>query len=196
MSPSAEKARVILDAASAVLAEQGFAHTTVNEVAARAGVSRGLLHYYFANKEEMLARVVQSKMDKTTHVVGFLFADSRDAAEVAQRLVTGLRQILDETPGLFHLLFEAWVIARQSEVVAEEFRAMYRRFRKALETGLADASERGVVTTDQPLHGVAAVLTAIIDGLGLQLVTEPALIEDEGIWEAAQAAIERALSGG
>ena len=51
---SDEKAKLILQAAGKVLMRQGYARTTIKEVAAEAGVSRGLLHYYFKNKEEML----------------------------------------------------------------------------------------------------------------------------------------------
>jgi len=59
---SDEKSRRILAAVRSILAQKGYAGTTINLVAAEANVSRGLLHYYFKNKEEMLATVIKENM--------------------------------------------------------------------------------------------------------------------------------------
>ena len=62
-SRSDEKTQAILKAAGACLGERGYAATTIAEIAAQAGVSRGLLHYYFKSKEELLAQVVRAGAD-------------------------------------------------------------------------------------------------------------------------------------
>jgi AcrR family transcriptional regulator len=49
----------LLDAALDLFVEKGFAATRVEEVAARAGVSKGTLFLYFQNKEELLKAVVR-----------------------------------------------------------------------------------------------------------------------------------------
>jgi len=49
----------LLDAALDLFVEKGFAATRVEEVAARAGVSKGTLFLYFENKEELLKAVVR-----------------------------------------------------------------------------------------------------------------------------------------
>ncbi len=56
----------ILDAALDVFAEKGFAAARLDEIAARAGVSKGTLYLYFASKEELLKAVVQ------TDIVGMI----------------------------------------------------------------------------------------------------------------------------
>ena len=48
-----ETVRAILQAAGQLLVEQGFAKTTTNAIAARAGVSIGSLYQYFRNKDEV-----------------------------------------------------------------------------------------------------------------------------------------------
>ena len=53
----------LLDAALALFVEKGFAATKVEEVAARAGVSKGTLFLYFQNKEEnRIERVYSNKI--------------------------------------------------------------------------------------------------------------------------------------
>ncbi len=49
----------LLDAALALFVEKGFAATRVEEVATRAGVSKGTLFLYFSSKEELLKAVVR-----------------------------------------------------------------------------------------------------------------------------------------
>lgn len=55
-----DRPREITDAAFDVFAEKGYSGTRVEEVAKRAGVSKGLLYLYFKTKEELFKAVVKS----------------------------------------------------------------------------------------------------------------------------------------
>ncbi|WMT42940.1 helix-turn-helix domain-containing protein [Paenibacillus sp. D2_2] len=48
------KRKLLLEAASAIIMEQGIRRLTLEEVAARAGVSKGGLLYHFASKDELI----------------------------------------------------------------------------------------------------------------------------------------------
>lgn len=52
----------LLDAALALFVEKGFAATKVDEVAARAGVSKGTLFLYFPSKEDLFKEVVRQNI--------------------------------------------------------------------------------------------------------------------------------------
>jgi AcrR family transcriptional regulator len=53
--------RELLDAALAVFVEKGFAAARPEEIALRAGVSKGTLYLYFHSKEEMLAALIDER---------------------------------------------------------------------------------------------------------------------------------------
>ena len=55
----ADRPAEIVSAAMAVFAEKGFAAARLDEIAKRAGVSKGALYLYFETKEEMFRAVVQ-----------------------------------------------------------------------------------------------------------------------------------------
>jgi AcrR family transcriptional regulator len=55
-----ERPKQILDAALAVFAERGLAAARLEDIAKRAGVSKGTIYLYFANKEELFRGVVRS----------------------------------------------------------------------------------------------------------------------------------------
>jgi AcrR family transcriptional regulator len=52
----------LLDAALAVFVEKGFAASRIEEVAARAGVSKGTLYLYYPSKEELFKAVVRQNL--------------------------------------------------------------------------------------------------------------------------------------
>src|SRR4249920_887456 len=54
-----ERPRELIAAALQLFVERGFAATRLEDVAARAGVSKGTLYLYFASKEELFRAVVR-----------------------------------------------------------------------------------------------------------------------------------------
>ncbi len=68
-----DRPQEITDAALAAFAEKGYAATRVNDVAKRAGISKGLLYLYFKTKEELFKAVVRSfvvpRIDALTQII-------------------------------------------------------------------------------------------------------------------------------
>src|SRR5436190_23436146 len=58
-----ERASLIVEAMRSSVAARGIAGSTFDHVAREAGVSRGLLHYYFGTKERLLVEVVRRECD-------------------------------------------------------------------------------------------------------------------------------------
>ncbi len=68
-----DRPQEITDAALAAFAEKGYAATRVDDVAKRAGVSKGLLYLYFKTKEELFKAVIRSfvvpRIDALTEII-------------------------------------------------------------------------------------------------------------------------------
>ena len=68
-----DRPQEITEAALAAFAEKGYAATRVDEVAKRAGVSKGLLYLYFKTKEDLFKAVIRSfvvpKIDELTAII-------------------------------------------------------------------------------------------------------------------------------
>jgi len=79
----ADRPAEIVEAALAVFAEKGFAAARLDQIARRAGVSKGALYLYFATKEELFRAVV---------------------GQVIAPNLRGLRDLLADHPGPFHAL--------------------------------------------------------------------------------------------
>jgi len=59
----------LVELALEIFLEEGYETSNVNHIAKRAGVTRGLLYYYFRSKEEMLVESVKLQVQKFTDAV-------------------------------------------------------------------------------------------------------------------------------
>lgn len=186
MSPaqSDPKAQRILTAVRKVLAGNGYSGTTINMVATEAGVSRGLLHYYFKSKDDMLAKVLKSNLEVSMALLAEIFHSSRNAKEIAEKITELLRGMMTTDRDFFHVFIEGFAVAQQSQLVNEQIACLYGDFRKTIHTQLKRAEMQGWITPTLPLAGLAVLIAAVIDGIALQLVTEPELAQDDEIWDA------------
>ena len=64
-----DRPREICAAALEVFAEKGFAAAKLDEIARRAGVSKGTLYLYFADKQELLAAVVRNAVVPNIQII-------------------------------------------------------------------------------------------------------------------------------
>ena len=87
-----EKAQRIVDAMRSSVARRGVAGSTFDHVAREAGVSRGLLHYYFATKERLLAEVVRRDAELRLGVLDERLAKAADADGVMRAMVVSLNE--------------------------------------------------------------------------------------------------------
>src|SRR5258707_6872849 len=85
---SGEKAQRIVDAMRKSVAKRGAAGSTFEQVAREAGVSRGLLHYYFGTKERLLVEVVRRDTELRIEMLDEPLAKAQTVDDVLDGLVT------------------------------------------------------------------------------------------------------------
>jgi AcrR family transcriptional regulator len=90
----------ILAAALASFAERGFAATRLDDVAARAGISKGTLYLYFKGKEELFEAVVRATLVPNLERVEALTATFEGpSARLLERLLLTIAGIVDSRVG-------------------------------------------------------------------------------------------------
>src|SRR5919198_2477887 len=91
-----DKAKRIVDAMRASVARRGAAGSTFDHVAREAGVSRGLLHYYFGSKERLLVEVVRRDCAVRNDAMIERLAAARTIDEIVAALVVGLEEFIED----------------------------------------------------------------------------------------------------
>jgi AcrR family transcriptional regulator len=160
----------ILEAACRAIARDGSRRVRLQDIAAEAGVSKALLHYYADSREQLLADT-------------FEFGDERARQRVKQEIAGGgtgserLRKLL-------HLYFADEKEVREDWMIWSEFSAsavfdagLGAKMRRAfadwsawLEQIVREGVRDGSIVSDRPPEEIVGDLTALVDGLGLQLV--------------------------
>jgi AcrR family transcriptional regulator len=167
-----DKAARIVDAMRASVAERGTAGSTFDQVAKAAGVSRGLLHYYFGTKERLLVEVVRRDCDVRMAALDAALAQAQTADDFIAVLVASLEDVVRNDPGFVTLLFELFVLSRRHEDVAAEFTELLSRPRGRVAALLRAKEAEGVLHLGADPDAVVDVLFSLADGIWLRMLAE------------------------
>ena len=169
----------LLNAAERCFVTRGFHATSVDEVAERAGYTKGAVYSNFASKEDRFFGVYQRRVD---HVLAEVAPGLRDAG--AERafdwLATGTIQRRDSDDGWLAVFFEFWAhVLRHPEL--RRFAESHTRFLEPMTEAVRDlAAERGrAVPSDLTPFQVVLAWNAMEIGLGLERLTQPQHVDEE-----------------
>jgi AcrR family transcriptional regulator len=189
MDPDARR-QTIIEAAQAVASRKGLSATTVRDVADEMGTSSGLIHHYFTSMDQLLAEVfsqiaetdlsaTRERMDRATSHTGRLAAYFAAWADSEN----------DET---FQFWLDAWSEASRNETVRERSRALNIEWQRLL----SEVIGSGIATGEFNRVDADAVswkALSLLDGLSLQVVAHPSVLERGKAAELATNSIERDL---
>jgi AcrR family transcriptional regulator len=169
----------LLEAAAKVFAQRGYGDASVDEIADRAGYSKGAIYFHFSGKDDLFFALLEERIDRPMREAIRLleFAPPGDdmAAEANRRfveLVHGQRELV--------LLDQEY---RSQALRDSRLRARYVRreakLRAALAKGLQARLEHlGAPPMAAPEH-VATALLSLVFGLAQEWLIEPDAVPDE-----------------
>lgn len=114
----------ILDAAEETFAELGFAGTSTREIARRAGVPFGTLHYHWGSKQQLWEAVFQRLADRTRATILAGVAPGRDLGELVDSLVDSFLEFFTRNRSLARLAYRTALEPRDQHL--ETVHAIFR----------------------------------------------------------------------
>jgi AcrR family transcriptional regulator len=169
-----EKAQRIIEAMRTSVGTRGAAGSTFDHVAREAGVSRGLLHYYFGSKEKLLVEVVRHDCETRIEAMDERISRATSVDEIVAALVLGLEEFIEGEPSSPAVIYELLSASRHSDEIRTELAELYRRWRADLADALRSKERDGVVRLEADPEAVASMLFALGDGFGIQVLSDPA----------------------
>jgi AcrR family transcriptional regulator len=170
---SGERAQRIVEAMRRSVAQYGTAGSTFERVAREAGVSRGLLHYYFGTKEQLLAEAVRRDCQLRLERLEQQLAGAQTAEDFIGLMAQHLQDMIREDPDFVTLLFELFTLSRRNDEIATEYANLMRTMREQVAGMLTVAQEEGVLRLHADPEAVAEILFSLGDGFALRMLTEP-----------------------
>jgi AcrR family transcriptional regulator len=159
---SATTRAALVSAARELFADQGFAATTRDEIAARAGVTRGALYHHFESKSTLAAAVVA---ELENELVDRVVVAAAEGDGVREELHLGCRAYMDASadPTIARILAEAPAVLGVAACRALDAEACM----PLLESGFARAKAEGIEVPGDPAVAAALLLGLLNEAAGL-----------------------------
>lgn len=163
----------ILDAAARVITERGLAETRISDIAEQAGVSPGLILYYFDSKDRLLAEALTFANDQ------FYLRTSREIRRIPSA-TDQLRRLIDlSVPGYlaeygrldeWALWIEVWVRALRDDDMAKDREVLDQRWRSQIAEIVRGGQSSGEFTATEDADEISLRIATLIDGLAIQVI--------------------------
>ena len=185
------KSAVILDAATKVIAEKGYQYATTAAIAREAGVAKGLIHFYFENKLDVLLSIILLFWQKINTMNKEKLLPLKNPVDKLNAIFTTFQDLLSRDKNSLYwgrILNESLpqIHSIKNEVLREKYQAIVRENKKLMKTVdslIQEGQKKGIITNDlkpqvlrQILGGASQLLTY---GMYLQLYPKRKIEFDE-----------------
>ncbi|WP_135850825.1 TetR/AcrR family transcriptional regulator [Serinibacter arcticus] len=144
-----ERREQLLDVGRALFAERGFEATSVEEIAARADVSKPVVYEHFGGKEGMYAVIVDREVERLTVVLTTALAPTRHPKVIVESAALALLDYIESNTDGFRILVRDSPVAQATGT----FSSLIGDVATQVEHLLADQfSSRGLETDAAPMY--------------------------------------------
>ncbi|MBB5157879.1 TetR family transcriptional regulator C-terminal domain-containing protein [Saccharopolyspora phatthalungensis] len=160
----------ILDAAWKLIAERGYHSVRVADVAKACGTSAATIHYYFPGRNDLLTETLRYSVR---------LAFDRQVAELhtidgAHERLLRLVELQLPTPGLLRSEWSIWLQVWNESALNPDLQVLhsdsYTRWHETIARTIRQGQRQGVFA-ETDAEELTVTLTALIDGLGIQVLT-------------------------
>ena len=181
-----ERKRQILEALHRCLQEKSFEKTSIKDIARKANVNHGVLHYYFSSKEDILLNYIDYVIeDYQSQLQEWLV--TQDAAfsghkVFVREIFSFINNKITLNKSLSRIFVEIWEIALYNEAVRVKLRQAYTRWIEELVAATSEHME----DKDLSLH-VSIAMVAFWEGMALfSTVFDPGDLNVEAVLDGFQ----------
>ncbi len=170
---SEERKAQIYQAALACFNRKGYHRTTMDDIVAESGLSKGSLYWYFKSKKELFISLFQEVMGQLGQTwEGVAANQEANATEKLRASLTLFRAELGEMMPFFSvmMMMEAWALTRYDEDVESIIQELYGPYQdimiRIIEEGIASGEFRV-----KSVRAMALVIMTLFDGITLAMGT-------------------------
>lgn len=178
-----EKVNHILQASLKVLATKGYENATIADISNAARVSRGILHYYFRDKEDLVSKAL-AKSSSNLIRSSLVGVKGNSAEEVVDEILDRYLMNLQQHPEFYAFLFEMWCASRRSKKIKSELENCIEKVVIAIEKLLDDVGNNSMLKSSRDeSREIAKALLALSDGIAFHLlINHPENLKNKKFW--------------
>jgi AcrR family transcriptional regulator len=187
---SAERRAQIIEAALACFSRKGYHNTTMDDIVAESGLSKGSLYWYFESKDELFTSALTSVfVDVGQEAVAALeqCTTASDRMRAIARAATGFSRAAE---GFFNLFLEFWASSPRREEASQLWVGLLAQYKDTVVGIIEHGVENGEFKPVDAEQLVWAMMAAY-DGLAAYIMLMPGLDLDR----ISQVFVETLLGG-
>lgn len=199
MSPrpdvSEERRMQIIESATQVFARQGFANTRMDDVATEAGLSKGLLYWYFKSKEEIIIAIADLLFSAEFRKMQSLSVEGGTAHACLEHFLDIFIEDLRSFQKVAPLIYEFYALAFHNTTVRRVMQEYLQRFVTTLEPIVQHGMDNGEFVVGDARR-VTIAIGAALEGTLLLWAYAPQMVEPEDQLRTSVALIIKGLETG
>jgi AcrR family transcriptional regulator len=170
----------LLDAAAIVFARNGFHGSTLDEVAATAGFSKGAVYSNFKSKDDLFVALLDDRIERQFAVVSeVLDTGSHDAAEQFPRIREIFRSDMFWSDDFLTLWLEFVLYARRNPEAQRKLAASAQRSHARVQQLIEHEYATVGVSPSYPTSDLAEISLALFNGLGVDRLVNPSAVTEQ-----------------
>lgn len=176
----------IIDAALRVFAKKGFGKTTINDIAAAAGIGKGTVYEYFSNKDEIINQSFSFFVRHLEMDFQEVLIQEIPAREKLITILEGFAHAMDsDSLELMELMFDYWsegIKNRDSKgLLFEEMNKFYHSYREIFADIVIEGMTEGSFRKDINPRSAASMIVGTLDGILVQWILDKNKIDLQDI---------------
>ena len=191
-SVAPQRRRQVVEALFKCLAEKGHQNITVKDIAKRADLHYGVIHYYFKSKDEIVSALADSLVSEYE---GLMLDRVQAIDSASEKLQAALDFLVDEfifNKRLNRVFYNLVQMAFEQKTVRKALRKQLRVYRTRIAEVVAEGIETGEFVSHDPVES-ATLMVAVIEGMALQWMIEPRALDRATGRRLVEEAIDRCI---
>lgn len=181
---AAERKEQIVRATVDCISKFGYHNFSMQDVARTAGVSKGIIHYYFLNKDELMMSVLDKVAGDIERVLQSDMANIEDPFQKMEIFVNVCFDVVRSTREYYQVNMDFWTQINQKDEVRAVIARHYAKFRETAAKVVRQGLETGKFRKVDPAQYGSFVI-AVIDGLSLQWLFDDKVFDYDGMVKVA-----------
>jgi AcrR family transcriptional regulator len=184
-----ERRAQIMEAALACFTRKGYNNTTMDDIAAESGLSKGTLYWYFKSKDDLFTAALMSVFNVAQEAVAAMeqYSTASDKLRAVGQATVGFGKMVE---GYFSLLLEFWVSSPRREEAGQSWIGLLTEYKDIVVEVIEEGVKNGEFKPVDAEQLVWAIMAAY-DGLAAYVM----FIPDMDLERISQVFVETLLNG-
>ena len=158
-------------AAYKVVGQKGYYDFTIRDIAREAGLSTGLVHYYFKNKEDLLLNLLKEINRNMLIILNKATSSSGDPKEKLNIFMNQAFNLVKDEKDYFYIVIDFWTQVNKNDRMKRANTKLFKSYRDEISKILKEGIDSGVFMK-MDVDYTSAVIISIIQGMIIQYVID------------------------